>query len=57
MKMAMDKTIDDILKNDAIEWLLGYLDDEQWNDAIRHHDEECAFGTSATIIALRKEIQ
>ena len=56
MKMAMGKTIDDILKDDAIEWLLGYLDNEQWDDAIRHHDREGAFGTSAAIIALRKEI-
>ena len=34
MKMAMGKTIDDILNDEALNWLLGYLEDHQWNDAI-----------------------
>ena len=55
MKMAMGKTIDDILKDEAIEWMLGYLDKEHWNDAVKHHDSEGAFGVSRAIIALRSD--
>ena len=49
MKMAMGKTIDDILKDEALNWLLGYLEEHQWNDAIKHMESEKAYGTLEAI--------
>jgi len=56
MKMAMGKTIDDILKDEAIMWLLGYLKEHQWNDAIKHMESEKAYGTLDAIKTYQKEV-
>jgi len=56
MKMAMGKTIDDILKDEAIMFLLGYLDKYEWDHAIRHMESEEAIGTMDAIKTLQKEV-
>ena len=56
MKMAMGKTIDDILNDDALNWLLGYLDKYEWDDAIKHMEAEKAYGTLEVIKAYQKQV-
>ena len=56
MKMAMGKTIDDILKDEAIIFLLGYLDKYEWDHAIRHMESEEAYGTLEAIKTYQKQV-
>ena len=56
MKMAMGKTIDDILNDEALNWLLGYLEVHQWNDGIKHMESEEAYGTLEAIKTYQKQV-
>ncbi len=52
----MGKTIDDILNDDALNWLLGYLEEHQWNDAIKHMEAEEAYGVLEVIKKYQKQV-
>tara|TARA_R110000824_G_scaffold194163_1_gene376706 strand:- start:116 stop:313 length:198 start_codon:yes stop_codon:yes gene_type:complete len=56
MKMALGETIDDILNNEALMFLLGYLDKYEWDHAIRHMEGENAFGTLEAIKTYQKQV-